>query len=164
MEVGHTPGTIPELESRRGYTLLELLVVMSVVGILTGIAAINVTNLRQPADEAARSLSSTLGFSRARAIATTSAVRVQRAAGTRTYRVASAPSCAAASAAWTELTAQAYTLPADVTTSGAAAAWSACFSSRGMVDGAAAPAVTFTDRRARTRSLQVYAGGAVVIQ
>lgn len=163
MEVGHTSGINPELESRRGYTLLELLVVMSVVGILTGIAAINVTNLRQPADEAARSLSSTLGFSRARAIATTSAVRVQRAAGTRTYRVASAPSCAAASAAWTELTAQAYTLPADVTTSGAAA-WTVCFSSRGVVDGAAAPAVTFTDRRARTRSLQVYAGGAVVIQ
>ena len=78
------------VRSMAGFTLLELLVVMAVIGILTGIAAMNVGRLRQPADESARALSSTLKASRARAIASTSAVRVQRFANARTYTVSTA--------------------------------------------------------------------------
>lgn len=149
-----------------GFTLLELLVVMAVVGILMGVAAVNVSNLRQPADEAARMLASTLGFSRARAIATTAAVRVQRRTGERSFVVASASSCAATGSGWTEWPDRTLTLPTDVQIDGKTAAWTVCFSSRGVLPaGSAAPDVlTFVDKRSRTRSLQVYVGGAVVIR
>lgn len=153
------------VRSMAGFTLLELLVVMAVIGILTGIAAMNVGRLRQPADESARALSSTLKASRARAIASTSAVRVQRFANARTYTVSTASGCAAPKTDWKLLPGRSYELPGDVKINQPATEWTACFSSRGILGTAdALPTVTFTDTRARSRTLTVYAGGALEVK
>lgn len=154
-----------KIKSSQGFTLLELLVVMAVVGILVGIAATNFANLRQPADEAARGVSVLLKTARARAIASTAAVRIQRDAGSRAYAFAEAPSCTATT--WTTRPAQQYLLPDDVTITSPTKAWKACFNSRGTIDvptGATLDAVTFTDRKARKRTLTLYAGGAAEVK
>ena len=138
---------------------------MAIVGILVGIAATNFTNLRQPADEAARGVSVLLKTARARAIATTAAVRIQRGSGSRTYEFAAATSCAATT--WTARPAQHYLLPDGVTVTAPTKSWTACFNSRGTLDvptGATLDAITFTDRKARHRTLTVYVGGASEIK
>lgn len=146
-----------------GFTLIELLVVMAIVGILVSIAALNVGRLRQPADEAARALNSTLGVARARAISTTSAVKVERLASSKQYTVQTAASCDAKT--WTALSALTFTLPTDVSVSQPTSSWTACFTSRGVLEGASAlPTVTLTDKRAKSRTLTVYAGGALEVK
>lgn len=148
-----------------GFSLLELLIVMAVIGILVGIAAVNVSNLRRPADEAARGASVLLKTARARAIATTAAVRVQRPANSRTYEFALGASCQATT--WTPQAEQQYPLPSDVTITAPTTAWTVCFNSRGTIDvpaGTTLAPVTFTDKKGRQRTLTVYAGGAAEIK
>ena len=143
--------------------MIELLAVVAIVGILAGIAALNVGRLRQPADEAARALNSPLSVARARAISTTSAVRVQRLESSKQYTVQTAATCGATT--WTSLPTLTFTLPIDVTVNQPATKWTACFTSRGVLDEAAAlPSVTMTDQRARSRTLTVYTGGALEVK
>ncbi|GGS10270.1 hypothetical protein GCM10008960_40510 [Deinococcus sedimenti] len=138
---------------------------IAILGILGTIAAFNVGRLRQPADEAARALNSVLTASRARAIASTSAVRIQRPASSRVYTTSVATSCAAPASGWTTLPALTYTAPNDLTISTFATEWTSCFTSRGILTGSSTlPTVTFTDKNARSRTVTVYAGGATEVK
>ena len=68
---------------RRGFTLIEFLVVVAVIGIVAAIAALDVRPLNNEARNAASEFASTVRQTRARAMATTSAYRLVLVANDR---------------------------------------------------------------------------------
>lgn len=68
---------------KAGITIIEVLVVVAVVGILAGIAALELRPLHNEAQAAANDFAGTVRQARARAMVTTSAYRVVYAAQDR---------------------------------------------------------------------------------
>jgi prepilin-type N-terminal cleavage/methylation domain-containing protein len=115
------------IHGEAGVTLLEVLVVVAILGLSVGIAALNVEPLETPL---AAGVTLTEGFfreARLSAIASTSAHRVQPDSSTR-LGVQQALSCSGPT--WTTVANMKLNLPQGVTLGGTA--WSVCFSSRGI--------------------------------
>ncbi|GGK24223.1 hypothetical protein GCM10008955_17230 [Deinococcus malanensis] len=80
----------------QAFTLLEMLVVLSIIGVLASIAALNVSGLQKPALSDSRALAAALKVARSHALSTTSAVRVVYNDATRTLSMRRADLCSAA--------------------------------------------------------------------
>jgi prepilin-type N-terminal cleavage/methylation domain-containing protein len=150
----------------KGLTLVELVVVLAVLGIAAGIAALNVRPFYNPLQDA---LSRTEGFVkqvRSKAMATTSAYRITLE-GNR-LKAAYAPTCRSTS--FTEDTSLQAEIPAEVTLTFTPQGGVPCFNSRGLLvlqnagSYSGEPYYRFTDRQGRQGTLRLLLGGGVVRQ
>ena len=144
---------------RRGLTLVEAMVVVAVIGILAGIAALDVRPLNNEARNAASEFAATVRQARARAMATTSAYRLVLASESRVV-VQTRASCSG-SGAWTEEPRLELRMRDGTRLAAGAAVGDeiVCFSSRGIA--ASDPDLTFSDDRGRVAVVTILAGGAV---
>jgi prepilin-type N-terminal cleavage/methylation domain-containing protein len=115
------------LKADRGSTLAELLVVLAVMGLTLGVAAMNVRPMETPLQTGTALLEAVFHQARLQAIATTSAFRIIPAGSTQ-LRTEHAESCM--DTTWTADPSLRVELPAGVTQS--PTTWSVCFSSRGI--------------------------------
>ncbi len=152
----NTQGAIG-LKRTRGYTLLEMLVLLAVLGVVLSIAFINLRPLDSPIQN---SLSLTSGFLRqvrAKAMATTSSYRV-RFGSSQQATVEYAVSCGATT--WTADSQVILQLPSEVQLN--APDWQTlviCFNARGLVD--AGKTLTLRDNRGTSKQLELMLGGGV---
>jgi len=151
-----------------GATLVELLVVMSILAIAAAVGVLNLRPLADPLQDAVTQAEGYLKQVRAKAMATTSAYRV--VLGSTGLRAWYAPSCRAAN--FTEDAALRLDLPEGVrlearwAQSGqdfAPSDW-VCFTSRGLLLGSQSeePLLEFRDGKGRVKTLRVMLGGGVV--
>lgn len=145
------------LANCRGFTLFELLIVLAVFGVLIGMAALNLRPLNSPLQTGTSQIMGFFKQARAKAIATTSAYKVEPASATRLITKYASSCSALTMTTDTDLTLD---LPAGVSLT--ATDWSVCFNSRGVADGNIT--VTLTDSKAKTRTVEVFLGGGVRIQ
>lgn len=128
--------------------------VLAVLGILAGIAGLNLRPLETPAQSGTNALGAAFRQARAKAMGSTSAYRVRAAGGAALVETAS--SCGSSQDDWTPAASLRVELPAGVALSGG---WNVCFDSRGYATSNAV--VTATDRDGRTDRVEVMLGGAV---
>jgi prepilin-type N-terminal cleavage/methylation domain-containing protein len=144
-------------EKSKGFTLLELLIVIATVGILFGIGILTAAGLRSPIGEATTQLSSVLRQVRTRAISATSAYRLKATSSTNAI-VQYAINCEAAT--WTTDSNLSIDLGEGVQFSNSS--FVVCYQPRGTVP--TAVTISLSDTKSQTRSVAVYTAGAVVIQ
>jgi prepilin-type N-terminal cleavage/methylation domain-containing protein len=140
------------MRGQAGMTLVELLAVLAIVGIGVGVAALYLRPMEAPLDTATAHFDGTLRAARLKAMATTSAYRLQAGAEDRVV-AAFADSCSAGS--WTPDPQLELTLPRDVTMN--PTNWTICFGSRGLADGNVV--VGFVHPEYGSRSVEVMLGG-----
>jgi prepilin-type N-terminal cleavage/methylation domain-containing protein len=148
--------------ARQGFTLIEIIITLAVIGIVLAIAALNLRGFHDPLHEAATDLSGLMKQSRAKAMATTSAYRVLVSpSGSQHLITEAAISCDTASTGWTADSALTTDLPAHITMTVTQGSLPTCFDPRGI----ASEDVIFklTDGNGRTMSVEVMLGGAVRI-
>jgi type IV fimbrial biogenesis protein FimT len=134
-----------------GFSLIELLVTLGIVGIALGIGLMYLAPLLAPVDEAAIELEGVFRHARARALATTSAYRVRPDSATG-VRSDTAENCTGGT--WTPESTLAF--PRQVTMTDTS--WSVCFNSRGLAS--TDLVVTLTHPEYQTRQVEVMLGGA----
>jgi len=143
---------------RTGFTIIELLVIIAIIGILAAIAAINLRPLHNEARAAANDFAATVKQARGRAMVTTSAYRLVYEAPDRVM-VQWRTTCGG-SETWTPETRFDLQLRDGTTIDGLVdGSELLCFNSRGVTD--QSPTVTFRDALGRTATIEVFAGGAV---
>ncbi|MFB9993202.1 Tfp pilus assembly protein FimT/FimU [Deinococcus oregonensis] len=148
-----------------GFTLIEVLVVMAILGILLTLVALNVKGLNNDAEAAGSIVSGAFVQARTQALSTTSAVRVTLT-GPRVLTFETNNRCGD-TAAWTPLTNINTSLPdgVNITAPGAATSpWRVCFTSRGELPTLPPSVLKLTDARARSRTLTFYLTGSVDTQ
>ena len=116
------------LTRAHGFTLIELMVVMAIGGILTGMAAYQLKELDNPAQNSAAQVMTFLKKSRAKALATTYAYRVRPKNSTE-LETHYAISCS--SATFTLDSSLGLKLPSTASLSNTS--WSLCFAPRGTL-------------------------------
>jgi len=138
----------------RGFTLIEMLVVLVVLGILLAILGLNLRPLYRPLNDATNRIEGFLKQARAKAMANTSAYRVRYQSGQHRLVAERAKHCG--DTAWTVDPQLALDLPPSV---GLHLSDILCFTSRGY---ATRPVtLTLTGEHGETRTLAVLLGGAV---
>jgi prepilin-type N-terminal cleavage/methylation domain-containing protein len=146
----------------QGFTLIEMLVTMAVIGILFSIAALSFQRLDNPVQDGVAELSSFLKQTRATALSTTSAYRLAISADSTTLSATTAPSCATPTAAWTADPATKLTLPATVVISAiTGGTWPICITSRGF--STQDVTLTLTGSNARTGQVELLIGGGTKV-
>jgi prepilin-type N-terminal cleavage/methylation domain-containing protein len=150
----------------KGLTLVELVVVLAVLAVASGIMALNVRPFYNPLQDA---LSRTEGFVkqvRSKAMATTSAYRITLE-GNR-LKAAYASTCRSTS--FTEDLALQVEIPPEVAVTFTPQGGVPCFNSRGLMvlqnasSHSGDPYYRFTDRQGRQGTLRLLLGGGVVRQ
>jgi len=136
-----------------GASLLELLVVMLLITVATGIAGVYLQPAAAPLDSSAVLLERMFTSARAKATATTSAYRIAPVGPSRII-ADYAQSCS--DEIWTFDTALELDLPDDVTLQDTS--WSVCFSSRGAAN--ANLVVSLQHPYSGLEQVEVYTGGA----
>ena len=146
----------------KGFTLVELLIVLGVVAILLGIAALDVRPLNNDARTAANEFIGVARLARSRAMGTTSAHRLVVADAT-TVRVEAASACADPVTVWEAQDGLSATFrrgavfedqaPGNVLT---------CYDTRGIAN--ASPTVLIRDGRNRTATVEMFAGGGIELR
>jgi prepilin-type N-terminal cleavage/methylation domain-containing protein len=157
---------------RHGFTLLELLILLAVLGIVFAIAALDVRPLTNDARNAATELASAVRLTRSRAMATTSAHRLV-VDGPSSLRVEAAVGCDDPEDDWAVEDRFGTTFSGgatlqEIAQGGGDPAPAAsgdvllCFDARGLAD--ASPTVLLEDGRGRSATVDVYAGGGVELR
>lgn len=143
-----------------GFTLIEIIIILAILGIVGAIAFINLRAFDNPVQDGANQLAGILKQGRAKAMATTSAYRVEPvSAGSNQLMAKTALGCDSPTADWTvdpELTTD---LPSKVTLSVNKGSWPACFDPRGFAS--ANQEFTITDGKGRKMTVELLLGGAV---
>lgn len=142
------------MRNQFGYSLLEVLAVLGIVAILSGIAVASLKELYDPLEAGTAEAAHFLRQVRSRSIATTSAYEVRRVAQDQ-LTSGYAATCGAAS--FVPEPQLSLVLPAGVNISNSS--WRACFTSRGLAESNAT--LLLADNESRTRAIEVYLGGAV---
>ncbi len=147
---------------RSGFTLIEGLVIIAVLGILAGIAFLDVRPLENTARNGANELAATLRQARSRAMATTSAYRLVLVDAERV--VAQWRRSCGGSEPWSDDPRFDLALPRGATVVGGVDVGQpiTCFDSRGIGD--ASPLLVIRDARGREATVDVLAGGAVRVE
>ena len=146
------------LGRRSGYSVVELLLVVAIIGILGAIGFLNLRPLHNDARAAAHEFAGTVKQARGRAMATTSAYRLVYEAPDRLkveWRVACGGSETWAPEARFDLVLRDGTTIEGLTDGTELL----CFNSRGIT--VQARTLTFRDSSGRTATVEVFAGGAV---
>ena len=136
-----------------GITLLEILIVISLVGISSGIAVSNLRQLNTGSQNAAAYVTSFIKQVRARAIAATLAYRIRPSSSTELISE-SAVNCNATT--WTADTRNKLKLP--TSTSLLDTTWDICFNSRGFPDGNLE--IKVRELNGTVRTIEIMLGGA----
>lgn len=144
----------PALSSTRGFTLFELLIVLAIGGILTGMASYQLKELDNPAQNSAAQIMTFLKKSRAKALATTYAYRIRPKSNSTELEAHYAVSCS--STTFTLDSSLALKLPRTVTFN--SNTWSLCFAPRGTLSTSTDIAVTDPKRSV---TVQVAMGGGM---
>jgi prepilin-type N-terminal cleavage/methylation domain-containing protein len=139
-----------------GVTLLELLVAVTLLGIVFTIGAVYLTPMEAPLRTAASLVESALRQTRARAIATTTMHRI-RPQGDDRLLVERATSCSAPESEWVPVPELAVQLPSQVWIE--ETVWSVCFSTRGIADGNVR--LTLHHPQFGSRQIEVLKGGVM---
>lgn len=144
------------LKAQEGFTLIELMVVMSISAILLGYSVLQLQELTRPAESAAAQVGSFFKAARAKALSTTSAYTVRPDSASRLV-AESSTTCGATTSIDQKLVLE---LPSFVlfTTVG----WSVCFDSRGFPDTNLLVAVE--DDFGEQHSIEVFLGGGVRVE
>lgn len=139
-----------------GYTILELVVTLTLASVLMGIAVVNLREMANPAQSSAAAVSSFFKEARARAISTTSAYTVTPE-NTRRLVAGSSVACGEATTPDDALILN-LSDEVDLTTLG----WSVCFSARGFPD--RDTTINLVDNYDETNSIDIFLGGAIRFQ
>jgi len=147
----------------QGYTLIELLIVMAILGILFSLGVLSVKGLNNDAGNAGSIIRASFLEIRAQALSTSSGRRVSLNAGKLVFqRVDDCTSLA------NPQTLPAPELPSGVTlgapVNALAPVWSICFMPRGTLQTSPIGPLTVRDERGRTKTLTLYLTGSVVLQ
>ncbi len=148
------------MKSESGFSGVELLVVMAVMGIVLGMAASNLRVIANPAQHGASEVMGYLKHARARAVSTTSAYTV-RPLSTNTLQALTGINCASADSE-PDPGMPALTLPAGAYLG--ETDWSVCFSSRGLPTTNLEVSVHDSNNHGLGVGVEVYYGGAVRIK
>ena len=147
------------LTKRRGFTMLELLVVISVLGLVLAIAVPRFRGLSNELQNAERATAGFFRQTRAEAMTTTSAYRVIVDSGTR-LRAEFARTCGDPDADWTVDSGLPLQLEERTSFEGVSAdSTLICFNSRGVGD--ANPTLRVRQRYGDASDIEVFVGGAV---
>ncbi len=153
--------TPPRTSNTQGFTLIEMLVVMAILGVLLSIAVLNVQGLNNDAGSAASILKASLIEARTEAISTSSVRRfVLNKQNQLLYQ--RGDSCSQAGG-WIRLDTP--TLPDGIELDDQNKKnWKVCFTTRGTLSDVPISDLTITDSRKRTRSITVFLTGSVTSQ
>ena len=139
----------------RGFSIIELLVTMAIIGILLGTAISNMMLLERPLVSAASHTAGFLKQARAKAVSTTSAYKVFPA-DSGSLNVQTGNNCTDAT---TDEAGFNLEFPSEVYLSDIA--WEICFTPRGLADDNIV--ITLQDTSGQTRQVEIYIGGAIRI-
>lgn len=140
-----------------GFTLLEMMAVVAIFSVLSGIAIINLKEFSKPAENGAAQLLGFMKQSRARALSTTSAYFVLPTSSTHIITKYGL-NCTDAS----PIVDSSLVMNLPTGASLAATNWSICFTSRGLSD--SNTTIVVNDNQAGTKTLEVLLGGGIRIQ
>ena len=115
---------------KQGFSLVELLVVLSIMAIGLSIAALNLRPLSAPLKSATNGVAGTFRQARTKAMSTTSAYRVSPSSTTRLI-VETAKRCNSAASEWVAAPQFSFDLEENIVLSDTE--WQLCFTSRGTV-------------------------------
>ncbi len=148
------------MQRTHGFTLLEVLLVVAIVGIVLGIAAVGLRALSDPVGKAASAVEGTFKQTRAKAMSTTSAYRISLASAT-TLQADYAYTCDDTTG-WVRDPHFDLTLDDGVRiTSPTALGPIVCFDSQGIAN--ANPTVDVQGSDGKTAAIEVLVGGAVEV-
>lgn len=140
-----------------GFTILELIVVLFITLILATTAIPSFAALKNPLDDGIATTLGVIKQTRAKAIATTSAYKIQASTNSHIYTQYLSKCNANTSTADSKLTLD---LPIGVALT--SNTWSICFDSRGFAQ--SAQNITLYNQNGKMRTIEVFLGGAARIQ
>ena len=151
-------------QSNKGFTLIELLITVSILGVVLSIGALNLKPLNDDAQNAASQLGGFFKQTRAKAMSTTSAYRVDRETNSQTgqIRVYAERARRCNDTTWVRDDRLQTELPKGVELGIVKWNGQPCFNSRGFVSNAIT--VKLTDDRERVREVELLLGGAVDVK
>ena len=146
-----------KLKSERGFTLGNLVITLSLMGILSAIAISNITEVNDPLVDATFQINHFLKKARAEAISDTQAVRISPVSSSRIEAQSSDGTCEDTMAAKNNLFLD---LPDGASFS--STIWHVCFSQRGLAN--AYLIFDIENEEGDTKTIEVAIGGGVRIQ
>ncbi len=141
---------------QRGYTLLELVIVLSLIAIMSGVAVANLRQLQDPVKTGASQLSGFIKQVRSRAMSATQAYLIRPASANRVIALR-ASVCSAET--WQPDSRLVLDLPSGVSLQ--ATDWEVCYGSRGLPDDNVR--IGISDLDSRQQEVEVLLGGSVRI-
>jgi prepilin-type N-terminal cleavage/methylation domain-containing protein len=141
------------MRNEAGFTLLEMLVVLGITTILSGMAVVNLRKFDYASSNAANQIASLIKSARAYGITSTTTVEI-KPLNSRTIRVSKASSCSTTPR--TDIPELLLELPTSATLS--STTWALCYTSRGISHDSID--ILITDN-SKPRTVQVVLGGGI---